>query len=78
MQPINKKPVETPENNFYGVDVNNRMAVEQEFTKLQGQHRMVTIVVIVLLLAVIHQKKALIKHLNIKQLTLSRNHLILI
>ena len=52
MQPINKKPVETPENNFYGVDVNNRMAVEQEFTKLQGQHRMVTIVVIVLLLVI--------------------------
>ena len=52
MQPINRKPIETPENNFYGVDVNNRMAVEQEFTKLQGQHRMVTIVVIVLLLVI--------------------------
>lgn len=50
MQPIDRKPAETPENNFYGVDVNNRTAVEQEFERLRKQHRNVTILVIVFLL----------------------------
>ena len=50
MQPINKKPMETPENNFYGVDVNNKQAVEAEFDKLKKRHKVVTIVVIVSLL----------------------------
>ena len=35
MLPIDKKPVETPENNFYGVDVNNKEAVEKEFERLK-------------------------------------------
>ena len=50
MLPIDKKPAETPENNFYGVDVNNREAVEKEFERLKKQHRTVTIVVIIALL----------------------------
>ena len=50
MLPIDRKPTETPENNFYGVDVNNREAVEKEFERLKKQHRTVTIVVIIALL----------------------------
>lgn len=50
MQPIDKKPMETPQNNFYGVDVNNRAAVEAEFERLKKRHRTVTILVIVALL----------------------------
>jgi hypothetical protein len=50
MQPINKKPMSTPENNFYGVDVNNKAAVEAEYERLRRQHRNVTIFVIILLL----------------------------
>lgn len=50
MQPINKKPMETPENNFYGVDVNNKEAVEKEFERLKVRHRIVTVVVIITLL----------------------------
>ena len=50
MQPINKKPMETPENKFYGIDVNNKEAVEKEFKRLKNRHRLVTIVVIITLL----------------------------
>jgi hypothetical protein len=50
MLPIDKKPAETPENNFYGVDVNDRAAVEKEFERLKKQHRTVTIIVIIALL----------------------------
>lgn len=50
MQPINKQPMETPENKFYGVDVNNKQAVEQEFERLRKRHKLVTVIVIVCLL----------------------------
>lgn len=50
MQPIDGKQIETPENKFYGVDVNNRMAVEQEFQRLRKRHRTVTILVILALI----------------------------
>ena len=40
MQPIDRKPVETPENNFYGVNVNDKVAVEAEFVRLQKQHKL--------------------------------------
>ena len=50
MLPIDRQPTETPENKFYGVDVNNREAVEKEFERLKKQHRTVTIVVIIALL----------------------------
>ena len=50
MQPINGKQIETPENKFYGVDVNNRLAVEQEFQRLRKRHRTVTILVILSLI----------------------------
>lgn len=50
MLPINKKPMEVPENKFYGVDVNNKDAVEKEFKKLKRRHQLVTIVVIITLL----------------------------
>ena len=50
MKIIDKKPMETPENVFYGIDVNNKVAVEKEFYRLKKQHRNVTIVVIVALL----------------------------
>ena len=38
MQPINKQPMETPENNFYGVDVNNKAAVEAEYERLNTKN----------------------------------------
>ncbi len=50
MQPINKQPANTPENNFYGVDVNNKQAVEAEFERLKKRHKVVTVVVIIALL----------------------------
>ena len=50
MQPIDKKPMETPPNVFYGVDVNNRLAVEKEFKKLKWRHRLVTMLVIIFLI----------------------------
>ena len=52
MQPINKQPMETPENKFYGVDVNNKQAVEQEFERLRKRHKLVTVIVIVCLLVI--------------------------
>lgn len=52
MQPIDRKPVETPENNFYGVNVNDKVAVEAEFVRLQKQHKLVTILVIISLLII--------------------------
>lgn len=50
MKIVDKKVDEIPENKFYGVDVNNKQAVEQEFLRLKKQHKTVTIVVIVALL----------------------------
>ncbi len=50
MNIIDKKPVETPENNFYGVNVNDKEAVQREFERLKKQHRTVTIVVIAILI----------------------------
>ena len=50
MQPIDKKPMETPENKFYGIDVNNRAAVETEFERLKKRHRVVTVLTIIALL----------------------------
>ena len=50
MKIIDKKPMETPENVFYGVDVNNKAAVEKEFLRLKKRHRTVTIVAVVALL----------------------------
>ena len=52
MKIIDKKPSETPENIFYGVDVNNKAAVEKEFSKIKRKHRNVTIAVIIFLLIV--------------------------
>ncbi len=51
MNIIDKKPKETPKNVFYGVDVNDKQAVEKEYQRLQKQHRQVTILVIIVLLA---------------------------
>ena len=50
MQPINKQPMETPANNFYGVNVNNKQAVEEEFERLRKRHKTVTVIVIISLL----------------------------
>lgn len=50
MRIIDKKPMETPENVFYGVDVNNKVAVEKEFLRLKRKHRNVTIVTIIVLM----------------------------
>lgn len=50
MNPINRKPAPKTENIFYGVDANNRQAVEEEYKRLKKQHRNVTILVIVVLI----------------------------
>lgn len=50
MRIIDKKPRETPENIFYGVDVNDKAAVEREFLRLRKIHRNVTIVAVIALL----------------------------
>lgn len=47
MRIIDKKPMETSENIFYGVDVNDKKAVEREFLRLKKKHRNVTIVVLI-------------------------------
>lgn len=49
MKIIDKKPMETPENIFYGVDVNDKKAVEQEFLRLKKKHRNITILVLVVM-----------------------------
>lgn len=49
MNPIDRKPKETPENIFYGVNVNDKEAVQKEYERLQRQHRKVTVVVIIVL-----------------------------
>lgn len=49
MQPIDRKPAETPANNFYGVNVNDKDAVEKEFDRLRKRHIGTTILVIVML-----------------------------
>jgi len=45
---VNKKPQQT-KNVFYGVDVNDKQAVEKEYKRLQSQHRKITILVIIVL-----------------------------
>lgn len=50
MKIIDKKPMETPENIFYGVDVNNKASVEKEFLRLKKRHRRITIAVVIILL----------------------------
>lgn len=49
MNIIDKKPQEQQENYFYGVNVNDKEAVQKEFERLQQQHKKVTIVVVVAL-----------------------------
>lgn len=49
MRIIDKKPSETPDNIFYGVNVNNKEDVEKEFKRLKKKHKNVTIMVIVVL-----------------------------
>lgn len=49
MNPIDRKPKEIPRNMFYGVDVNDKQAVQKEYERLQKQHRKITILVIVVL-----------------------------
>ncbi len=48
MNIVNKKPQQT-KNVFYGVDVNDKQAVEKEYKRLQSQHRKITILVIIVL-----------------------------
>lgn len=50
MRIVDKKPMDTPENIFYGVDVNNKASVEQEFLRLKKRHRKITIAVVIILL----------------------------
>ncbi len=50
MNPINRKPNNTTRNVFYGVDINDKAAVQKEYEKLQKQHRKVTIIVVIVLL----------------------------
>ncbi len=49
MNVINRKQKDTSRNMFYGVDVNDKQAVEKEYNRLQKQHRKVTILVIIVL-----------------------------
>lgn len=48
MNTVNKKPVDN-RNMFYGVNVNDKQAVQKEYERLQKQHRKVTILVIIVL-----------------------------
>jgi hypothetical protein len=41
--------METPENIFYGINVNDKSAVEKEFLRLKRKHRNITIVVMIVL-----------------------------
>ena len=47
MNIIDKKPRETPANYFYGVNVNDKEAVKEEYEKLRKRHKVITIVVII-------------------------------
>lgn len=49
MNIIGKKPVDNSKNVFYGIDVNDKQAVEKEYKRLQRQHRRITILVIIVL-----------------------------
>lgn len=49
MNPINRKPAPKTENIFYGVDVNDKQAVEKEYARLKKQHRKMTVIVIIIL-----------------------------
>lgn len=49
MDIIGKKRVDSSKNEFYGIDVNDKAAVEKEFQRLKKRHRNVTILVIVVL-----------------------------
>ena len=45
MQPIQgKKDEGQPSNYFYGVDVTNRKAVEQEYQRLKRKHYVITVI----------------------------------
>ncbi len=50
MQIIDKKPDQITENNFYGVDVNNKAKVQEEFNRLKKRHSNITILVVVVLI----------------------------
>lgn len=50
MNIINKKPQEQPKNEFYGIDVNDKQAVQEEYNRLKKRHKMITIVVIIVLI----------------------------
>lgn len=49
MKYVDRKPSKASANYFYGVDVNDKVAVQNEFERLKKQHRIVTIVVIIAL-----------------------------
>lgn len=49
MNIIGKRKVDSTKNVFYGVDVNDKAAVQKEYEKLQKKHRKITILVIVVL-----------------------------
>lgn len=50
MNIIDKKPQEQTKNEFYGVDVNDRQAVQEEYNRLRKRHTIITIVVIIALI----------------------------
>lgn len=49
MKIIDKKPSEISENVFYGVNIQDKKAVEREFLRLRKKHRNITIITVVLL-----------------------------
>lgn len=49
MRIIDKKPADVTENMFYGVNIQDKQAVENEFLRLKKIHRNVTIVTVILL-----------------------------
>lgn len=49
MNIIGKRKVDSSKNVFYGVDVNDKVAVQKEYERLQKKHRKITILVIVVL-----------------------------
>jgi len=49
MNVIERKQKDTSRNEFYGVDINDKAAVEKEYQRLQKRHRKITILVIIVL-----------------------------
>lgn len=49
MKIIDKKPAEISENVFYGVNIQDKQAVEREFLRLRKKHRNITIITVILL-----------------------------